>query len=688
VIDPEYNYETINVEAQSQNPHSLLHWMKRIIELRKRYRAFGRGSIEFLHPSNRRVIAFIRAWEEERILVVANLSRFVEYVELDLSAHRGQVAVELFSGRPFPPVGDLPYLLTLGPHSFYWFSLEEPRAGEAAGISAPAGRLPRILVAGGLEALLRGHGRESVERILPEVLRGRRWFGGKSQAIESARIVDALKGPEEGTAILMVEVSQASGSSTYVLPISWATGPQIEVVRHERPGAPLFEVESDDGELEAIAWDALEDESFCSGLLDAIGKRRKLRGSEGEILASRTGRFGALRGSAGEDLPASLLRAEQSNSSVRYGDRLMLKLFRRLGEGLNPDLEVGRFLTDKARFSHAPQLAGALEYHRGRAAPSTLAILHEQIQNEGDAWSYTLDEIERAFEAALVRHAEDPPVVPLRTGGLLDALDGDEPESADELVGGYLESARMLGQRTAELHLALACDPDSAGFAPEPFTSLYQRSLYQSMRTQAMRTFELLRERRSALPEGVAAEIDAVLAHEEGLLESFRSLVGDSFGGQRIRCHGDYHLGQVLFTGNDFVIIDFEGEPARPASERRLKRSCLRDVAGMLRSFDYAVNTVLLSSGERGSIRPDDVPLLEPWARAWRHFVSAHFLSAYLEPVRTAGLIPTGRRELETLLHALLLDKAVYELRYELDNRPEWIRIPARGIRGLLEDHD
>jgi maltose alpha-D-glucosyltransferase/alpha-amylase len=687
VIDPEYNYETVNVEAQGQNPHSLLHWMKRIIGLRKRYRAFGRGSIEFLHPNNRKVLAFIRSWEDEQILVVVNLSRFAEYVELDLSAYRGQVAVELFGGRPFPPIGDLPYLMTLGPHSFYWFRLEEPLEGEALGAQAAPGRLPRVRRAGSFEQTLRASGREELERILPEVLRGRRWFGGKDQPIESVRIVDTVRGPVEGSLIVFAEVLQAGGSSTYALPLSFAQGSEMEVVRHEHPAAPLFELENDEGALEGIAWDALEDPAFCAGLLDAIGRRRKLRGSAGELVGSRTRAFAALRGADDTALPASLLRSEQSNSSVCYGDRLILKLFRRLAEGVNPDLEIGRFLTERARFGHTAKVAGALEYRTGRGAPTTLAILHQQIENEGDAWRYTLDEIERAFEEALARHPGGVPDPAPGLGDLLEAARAEPPEIAEELVGGYLESARLLGQRTAELHLALASDRDDPSFAPEPFTTLYQRSLYQSMRTQTIRTFELLRERRGSMSGPALAEIDSVLALEGRLLEAFQTLIGAPLGGVRLRCHGDYHLGQVLYTGNDFSIIDFEGEPARTLSERRLKRSPLRDVAGMLRSFDYAVSTALLTSGERGSIRPEDVAALEPWARIWRHSVSASFLSAYLDPVQAAGLIPTAHEPLGILLRSLLLDKAVYELRYELGNRPDWIRIPVRGIRGILEDH-
>jgi len=687
VVDPEHNYETVNVEAQAENPHSLLHWMKRLIDLRKRHRAFGRGSLEFLTPSNRKVLAFLRTLDDDRILVVLNLSRYVEYVELDLSSYRGHVAVEMFGGHPFPPIGDLPYLLTLGPHSFYWFRIEEPRAGEGVGFEKAPTRLPRVALVGGAESFLRGRGREAVDGVLPEVLRRRRWFGGKAESIVAARIVDSLRGPSDDTLVLLVEVEQQGGRATYVLPVSLASGPRVEAVRHEHPSAPLFEIEDEAGEVTGLAWDALEDPEFCARLLEGIERRKKLRGGEGEIVATRTRRFNALRGEE-TDLTASLVRAEQSNSSVRYGHRLILKLFRRLGDGANPELEMGRFLTESAGFAHVPQLAGALELRHERSGESTVAILQQQVENEGDAWRYTLDAIARSFEAVLARRPAGAPDRSAMEGDLFDAIAAEPPELAHELVGTYLESARLLGQRTAELHLALASDPDDPAFAPEPMSSLDQRSLYQSMRTQALRTLELLRGSRSTLAEEVAAEVDEVLELEPAILESFRALVGPPLGGVRVRCHGDYHLGQVLITGNDFVIIDFEGEPARPVSERKLKRSCLSDVAGMLRSFDYAVNTVLLTTGERGSLRPEDAPALEPWGRAWRHFASARFLAGYLEPVQRAGLVPTERRELRVLLQALLLDKAVYELRYELYNRPEWLRIPVRGIQGLLETHE
>jgi maltose alpha-D-glucosyltransferase/alpha-amylase len=646
-----------------------------------------------LHPSNHKVLAFVRTYQEEGedevILVVANLSRFVEYVELDLSRYRGQVAVELFGGRHLPPIGDLPYLLTLGPHSFYWLRLEEPSGADRAP-SRREGEVPRLRIAGGFEALWRGEGREALERVLPEILPGCRWFGGKSQPIDGVQIVDVIRAPNGDTEarILLAEVRQADDVSTYALPVAFASGGRAEIIRREQPGQVLVEVGSegsDEGEA-GVLWDALADPDFCDGLLETIRRRRRLRGERGELVASRTRAFESVRGE--EEVSGRLIQAEQSNSSVRYGDRLMLKLFRRISDGVNPDLEIGRFLTEHSEgrqgFPHAPPVAGALEYRVGRGTPATLAMLQGLVVNEGDAWTHALDDVERFLGRVPVREdgAPEPPFV-----DALEASAHEPSELAEDLIGSSLESIRLLGQRTAELHVALASAPDDPAFAPEPFGSLYQRSLYQSVRTSALRRLQTLRERRGTLQEGIREDVDALLALEERLLDTYGGLLGARFGGMRIRCHGDYHLGQVLRTGNDFTILDFEGEPARPLSERRLKRSPLTDVAGMLRSFDYAVATVLISSSERGLVRPMDLPALEGWARFWRQWMSASFLGGYLEPSRAAGLVPADDAQLRKLLDALCLDKAVYEIGYELDHRPEWLRIPIRGIRERLEDH-
>jgi maltose alpha-D-glucosyltransferase/alpha-amylase len=357
-----------------------------------------------------------------------------------------------------------------------------------------------------------------------------------------------------------------------------------------------------------------------------------------------------------------------------FGDRLVLKLYRRLDQGANPDLELRRFLTDRAGFEHIAPVAGGLELRRGRSQTQTVGILHGYVPNEGDAWSYTEDRARDFLETALARAAAHPEIeVP--SPGLFDVLDEGPPELAVESVEAYLEAARLLGRRTAELHQALASDPDDPAFAPERVTPFYQRSLYQSLRAVANSTFQIVRAR----PDLPGA--DAVLGAQPQILERFRSVLDAKITGARIRIHGDFHLGQVLYTGRDFVIIDFEGAPAKPIGERRIKRLPLVDVAGMIRSFHYAVNSAA-RAGE--FVEPERAVAIAPWARLWYVSAAGVYLREYLDAVDGAPFASQSREEVRVVLQAFLLDKALYEVAYEANNRPDWLPIPVAGIAELL----
>ena len=403
---------------------------------------------------------------------------------------------------------------------------------------------------------------------------------------------------------------------------------------------------------------------------------------EGELAASRTQEFKQIRGPGEERLSSSVLKGEQSNTSILFGDRFILKLLRRIQPGVNPDLEIGRFLTEK-KFRHTPAVAGAIEYRRGQEDPMALAILHQFIPNQGDAWKYTLDWLTQFFQHAVAERTKMEGFS-LPSSPLLDLVEQDLPSAVSEIIGPYLESARLLGQRTGEMHLALAAASGHPEFTPEPFSKLYQRSLYQSMRNLAGQVFLLLRQRLRALPEGTRPEVQKVLDQEAKILDRFRSIIDLKLTAMRIRCHGDYYLGRVLYTGKDFVIIGFEGESARPLSERRIKRSPLRDVAGMLRSFHYAVYSAFFSQRDSGLIRPEDHDFIESSAHFWRLWVSVTFLKAYLEAASKGNFIPRTKKEVQALLDIYLLEKTVYEMGYELNNRPEWIMIPIQGVHQLL----
>jgi maltose alpha-D-glucosyltransferase/alpha-amylase len=355
---------------------------------------------------------------------------------------------------------------------------------------------------------------------------------------------------------------------------------------------------------------------------------------------------------------------------------MILKVFRKLDEGINPDLEVGRFLTTATRFPNVPEVAGSLEYLTDAGEPTTVGILQRFVPNEGDAWRYTLDALQRYFEQALARGNEEPPP-PIWS--LMTGVHAETSRLAEELFPSSLESARVLGERTAELHRALASREDDPAFAPEPFAMLDQRALVQSVRTQQVGVFRSLR--RGVGDDPAVADL---LTRESEVQARVRSLLDGRIGGRKIRGHGDYHLGQVLYTGRDFVIIDFEGEPARPLGERRIKRPALRDVAGMLRSFAYAVEHALRAPALE-TLGEDLRAPLEGWGRFWSDHVSAAFLRGYLEVGRPAGFLPPEEDGIARLLHALLIEKALYEIGYELSHRADWVGIPVAGLTDLLE---
>ncbi|MEW6386212.1 MAG: maltose alpha-D-glucosyltransferase [Thermodesulfobacteriota bacterium] len=680
IIDPEYHYEAVNVEAQQNNPHSLLWWMKRLIALRKQHKALSRGSIEFLYPENHRVLAFLRRYQNEAILVVNNLSRFAQYVELDLSPYRGLVPSEVIARTGFPPIGEQPYLLTLGPHSSYWFALEEPAPAEIQ-LTPREARIPTFALTGPAEELFRGKNRQQLAGLIPGYLTRCRWFGGKARNIKSASITEVIPFPYNAAVayFTLVRVGYVDGEpETYVLPLAVALGEGASRIQQESPQALVAYLRGP--VQEGVLYEAVGETSLHEALLESIARRRHFRGSFGELLAKPTRVLRHIQGLMKPPLSSGIMKAEQSNTSIVYSDWLILKLLRRAEEGLNLDLEIGLFLTEKSSFVYNPPVAGSLEYRPNHGEPVTLGILHGFVPNRGDAWNYTLDALGNFFEAALATQTElGPDLVPPKP--LLELTKVEMPPLVSELIGPYLESARLLGERTAELHMALASNTTDPLFAPEPFSTLYQRSIYQSMRNLTARTFQLMRSRLKHLPEKGRDLAKKLLELEGEVFNRFRSLLGAKIAARRIRVHGDFHLGQVLYTGKDFIIIDFEGEPARSLTERRLKRSALRDVAGMLRSFHYAAYHAIFS----GTVRPEDVPAVEKWANFWQMWVSAVYFKAYLELAGPADFLPREEREVQILLNALCLEKAIYELGYELNNRPDWVSIPLLGILQLLE---
>jgi maltose alpha-D-glucosyltransferase/alpha-amylase len=689
-IDPEYHYEAINVEAQQNNPDSLLWWMKHLIALRKRFKAFGRGSLEFLYPENRKVLAFVRRYEDETILVVANFSRSVQHTSLNLTEFSGKVPVEVFGQVEFPHIGEEPYFVTLSPYAFYLFSIEPRQPEQSDLLTKPVEvSIPTLALAGEWKNLYKRDRRPMLEAALLSYVRQRRWFGSKARHIRSVEIQDVIAVPYDTSVahLILIRIEYSEGEpETYLVPITFALEELADQVFDEWPQAVVahLKLRGKGAEKNGLIYDALIEQGFHDALLKAMARRRRFRGEKGEMVTSHTRTvFRKIREPVQEALESAVLSGEQTNTSVVYGDRFKLKLFRRLEEGVSPELEIGRFLTEKEPFPNASPVAGVLEYRsRGLCEPVTLGILHGYVNNEGDGWEYTLDSLGRYFERVLAHPEVEAPLP--QGDSFVEMSDESFPPIAQETIGEYLVSAQLLGQRTAELHLALASAMDDPYFVPEPFSVTYQRSLCHGMRGFASQVMQLLREHLKQLPDGVKADARKVLGLEDVIMRRFQDLTGRRIMGMRVRCHGDYHLGQVLYTGSDFVIIDFEGEPARHLGERRIKRSPLRDVAGMIRSFHYAAYAALHGQAST-MLRPEDVPVLEEWARFWYLWVSATFLKSYLEFMANTPILPQTREGIRVILDAYLLDKAIYEVNYELNNRPDWVGLPLQGILQMLE---
>ena len=678
VMDPVWGYEAINVEAQQSDPSSLLSWMRNMIALRKLFQVFGRGTLSFLNPTNRKILAYIREYKNERVLCVANLSRFAQPVELDLSPYAGMVPVEMLGYVEFPKIRTSGYPLTLGAYGFLWLELQPSL--EPVPILAEAGE-PELQISGITDwmSVLEGNGRRELEEsVLQGYITRQRWFGGKSRTVTGTKIIDWAIFNQGVSSLVMVEVQYAEGEpDNYLVTLGLLFGRDAETLREESPNAVLARVSSTAGE--GILHEAIFNDTASEALLALIAENGEIPSREGTIIGVASSTFSQLQGPPGEPAAPRRGSAEQSNTSLIFGDKLIMKLFRRQQAGPNPDTEIGRYITESTHFTHIAPFGGFIQYTRKGQEPSTFAMLQGLVSNEGDGWQWTLEELDRYFEASAAQTFSHEAFL-LEPRSLLQLSEAQEAPFAREHVGTYLDAAALLGRRTAEMHMALASPTHDPAFMPEPLSSLDIDRLREELLVHATGAFDALKENVARLPDSVLERAGLVLSRRSLVLDRLRQLNAPEIHALRTRIHGDYHLGQVLRSKGDFVILDFEGEPARSLAERRTKQSPLKDVAGMLRSFSYAAFSALMQYSSR---RPEDFHRLEPWARLWEQSVWSAFLRSYCEFAKGVSVVPSEPQLFEQMLEAYVIDKALYELAYELNNRPTWVVIPLTGILSL-----
>ena len=684
IMDPVYGYQAINVEAHERAPFSLLNWMKRMIGLRKQFQVFGRGSIEFLPAENRKVLAYLRKHKDDEILCVANLSRSVQPVELDLSRLKGMTPVEMLFLTEFPVIGDHPYFLTLPGYSFYWFRLQQSPASITARVppeaTAKVGEAPALFMGAAWDTLLDGNVRTLIERdLLIPFLQRQRWFGGKARRLRSARFIDwgLLRRGAQPIFLTIVEVEYEGGDrDTYFLPLAICGATDARGVEERSAHTVLARVT---GARKGVLFDAWLDNGFARALLDAIDHRQEVRTRRGAVEASQTAAFPALRGEG--PLEVSRLSADQSNTSLVYGGRLILKLFRRLQPGINPDYEIGVHLTERIRYPRVPAVTGAFTYRMTAEQPTTLGMMQQLVESQADGWRHATDEVSRFFESVAGAKLPEGPL----PASFAELVATPVPPEIADAMRGYVATAETLGRRTGEVHMALASDSSDAAFTPEPFSKEDLAALTADATAQAHKALDALKAAieppHRTLPDDLVAQAETLLVNQERWLSQIRNTPPLDFVSAKIRVHGDYHLGQVLWAEGDFYLLDFEGEPARPIAQRRQKQSPLKDVAGMLRSFGYAAYAGLFA---HVSTRPGQFAEFEPWARIWQTWASAGFLQGYSTAVGDAPFIPPEPSQRDALLRLFMLDKALYELNYELNNRPDWVRIPLTAILNSL----
>lgn len=674
ILDPEYNYEAVNVELQRANTSSLFWYMKRMINMRKRHKAFGRGDLKFIHAENPKVLVFTRTYQEETLLVVVNLSKYSQAAEVDLAAFGNYVPVEVFSKNKFKAIDATPYFFTLGPYAYEWFLLQQADTGVVQK-DLPALQVDNLneLASGNMIAKLQ-------EMVLPDYLIHAEWFVGKANKIHEIAITNFAKIEISGSDVFLMlfEVRYESGlPESYQLPLSFATGKRAELLNNNYPGSILATVQA--GEEKGVLADSFFTVETQQALLRRIANDEVIHLPESSIVF-----FGNQQlKSRYKEKPEvrSKISTDQGVTLITYDNGYYLKVYRKIDPTTNPDLEITRHLSEQAQFKNVPPFAGVIEW-KFRNDMIALGLMQHLPENHGNGYGFMLTRIENYIERILALNKEV--IDPAELNGTITEPVAFEhlPAVLQELLGATAaEQARLIGVCTGEMHLALAADFGSNSFTPEDFSLHYQRSLFSSMQSLVREVAESANSKKGQIPGNLQQDFEEIISRRNELLTILQRIYQKKLDVKKIRIHGNLHLEQVIFTGKDVMINDFGGDPIRSFSDRRLKRSPLRDVASMIRSFR---NVVFDGFSKTSQVQKEEIPALAPFARLWAHYMAGFFMLAYLDTVKNTAFVPSDRHDLLMMLETYMLEKSLVDLNFELKNRPERMLVPLRVIKSIM----
>lgn len=673
ILDPEYNYEAVNVETQRSNTSSLFWFMKRIISMRKQFKAFGRGGLRFLEVENPKIMAFTRNYEDETLLIIVNFSKFSQPAEVDLTEHKGYVPVEVASKTRFPAIKeDGHYFFTMSPYGFQCFLLE--KAHPEVDKNAP---LPVLRMSEWSDLMEPTGIRELEKRILPDYLPKTKWFGGRGRDIYRVTITRKATVPlsKSNAYLLLAEVTyQSDLPETYQVGISFVTGDNAAKLAHNCPNAVMAHVIV--GEDKGLLCDALYTHEVQQLLFHHIASEEQVTVEKGRLQFLCTPTIENYVHDALE-IKSKIHASTEANTSINYDSRYLLKVYRKVDQGAHPDLELTRYLTEKAQFEYVPPYMGGIVWNDERGG-MLLGLLQVMVENHGDGYGYFQERLRNYIERILARdrstlHPE------LRAGRLASPAAFEElPEEVQVLLGGpAAEQSRLLGIRTGQMHLALSKATYPADMVAEEFSLHYQRSLYSSMQSLVRAAFQEVQRQLSNLDGEVRELAISLLKKRDQLLALLRRIYDKKLDVTKIRIHGNYHLGQILLTGKDIAVKDFSGDPWRTLSERRIKRSPFRDIAAMVGSYYYAAYEGL-----------KDQPTLAAFAPYWAYHQSGFFMKAYIETVEDASFIPDNLRELELMVHTYLIQRAMINLAYDIVHQPAKAIVPLTLTKMILEEEE